>query len=266
METTTATWTEATLTLTQVGAFANYDFVDGDLYETTSGTNVIVSSTTKGKTVEVTSRTSDDAIVLAESISSTGGDLATGDIAGTLIASTIELPADFGGIKRISATNSLVNDIEMVEHDQILALRTNRVEVTSSWSYRGAITYVGSPPRPVIDLYPSLVEESIDLFRLFYKKGWGRLRNGSSIVDIPDFCNPLYLQLVRAFALGYEDEDQGDLDQRLARVMVGPTFEAAKRFDRMVQPSYGHMRGGAVTKTRRRHGPNALATEISGPT
>lgn len=266
VDVTTATWVESTLTLTQVGAFADYTFVDGDIFETTSGTNVITASLTQGKHAVVASRTSDDAIVLAETISSTGGDLATGDIAGTVHAATLELPSDFGGIKDISSTNSLVNDIEMVPHEQILALRTNQVEVTSSWSYRAAVTYVGSPPRPVIDLYPDLVEAAVDLFQIFYKKGWSRLSQGSNVVDIPDFCNGLYLQIVRSFALGYEDEDQGNLDQRLMLVMNGPLFTAAKQFDRMVQPSYGHMRGGAVARSSKRHGPNALSTQIGGPT
>ena len=263
---TTATWVEATRTLTQVGGFAGYTFVDGDIFETISGTGVITASTTQGKHSEVESRTSDDAVVLVESISSAGIDLATGDIAGTVHTPTLELPSDFGGIKDISSTNSLVNDIQMVPHEQILALRTNQVEVTSSWSYRAAVTYVGSPPRPVIDLYPDLVESAVDLFNLFYKRGWARLAAGSAIVDIPDFCNGLFLQIVRAFALGYEDEDQGNLDQRLMVVSNGPLFTSAQQFDRMVQPTFGQMRGGAIARSSKRYGPNALATQISGPT
>lgn len=70
----TATWTEATKTLTQVGAFANYAFAAGDKIAIESGTGV-----TKG-TYLIASRTDDDAVVLDESLSTSGVDLATGDI------------------------------------------------------------------------------------------------------------------------------------------------------------------------------------------
>ena len=261
----TATWTEATKTLTQVGAFADYTFVDGDIFEATGGTNVITGAT-GGKHVVVASRVDDDSITLAESISSTAADLGTGDITGTLHTPRIEMPSDFGAIQHLTSTNSLVNNIQLVPHSEIALLRTNQIEVTSSWSYRAAVTYVGSPPRPVLDVYPDIISDNAnDIFQMFYKKSWNRLSSLSATVDIPDFCNALYLQLVRAFALGYEDEDQANLEQRLLQLEAGMLFKNAREFDRVVQAAYGRMRGGAVKPSARRYGPNALATEISGP-
>jgi len=70
----TATWTEATQTLTQVGAFANYAFTAGDKLTIESGTGVTVG------TYLIASRTGDDAIVLSESPSPAGIDLVVGDI------------------------------------------------------------------------------------------------------------------------------------------------------------------------------------------
>lgn len=83
----TATWTEATRTLTQVGAFASYSFTAGDKIAITGGTGV-----TPGCYL-ITARTDDDAIVLGESISTAGIDLATGDIT-SAYAGMIDVPDD----------------------------------------------------------------------------------------------------------------------------------------------------------------------------
>lgn len=69
-----AAWTEATKTLTQVGAFAGYAFTPGDKLSVESGTGAIPG------VYLIASRTGDDAIVLSESLSTAGVDLATGDI------------------------------------------------------------------------------------------------------------------------------------------------------------------------------------------
>jgi hypothetical protein len=58
---TGASWSESTMTLTKTGAFASYEWEVGDKITITAGT-----STTKG-TYVISSRTSDDALVLATS-------------------------------------------------------------------------------------------------------------------------------------------------------------------------------------------------------
>jgi hypothetical protein len=79
----TATWTEATFTLTQVGAFAAYTFTQGDLLYVSAGTGATVGL------YEIASRVDNDSITLAETAQYPGvtngsafaaGDLATGDI------------------------------------------------------------------------------------------------------------------------------------------------------------------------------------------
>jgi hypothetical protein len=70
----TATWTEATKTLTQAGAFASYTYAAGDMIVIESGTGA-----TPG-VYPIASRVSDDAVTLTASLSSAGADLATGDI------------------------------------------------------------------------------------------------------------------------------------------------------------------------------------------
>lgn len=73
-----ATWTESTKTLTCTGAFTDTRIGAGSRVYLTAGTDVTV-----GEYV-VSSRTDDDKIVLNTSITTTGVDLATGDISGSL--------------------------------------------------------------------------------------------------------------------------------------------------------------------------------------
>jgi hypothetical protein len=73
----TGTWTESTNTLTCTGEFSNTNIAAGTMVLITGGTNV-----TAGLYM-VLSRTSSDAIVLDTSIT-TSGNLATGDITGTV--------------------------------------------------------------------------------------------------------------------------------------------------------------------------------------
>lgn len=79
-----ATWTESTKTLTDTGAFTNTRIAAGARFLATGGTSVLQNEYT------VSSRTSDDAIVLETSLSDTAGNLTAGDIAGVLQAVVLE--------------------------------------------------------------------------------------------------------------------------------------------------------------------------------
>lgn len=84
VEVSAASWTNSTLSLDETGAFADYlAFQEGDIFVCTGGTNAV-----RGEYM-IASRTGDDAIVLGSSLSATGGDLATGDITGYVVATRI---------------------------------------------------------------------------------------------------------------------------------------------------------------------------------
>jgi hypothetical protein len=73
---TAATWTESTKTLTQTGAFTDLPSSPNARVLIQSGTGVVVGD------YQVASKTSNDAIVLTQSISLANGNLTTGDIVG----------------------------------------------------------------------------------------------------------------------------------------------------------------------------------------
>ena len=258
---TNGNWTLASKTLTAPSGtpLSTYDFVEGHQFEVTAGTNVTV------KYVDVVSKTSSAAIVLAEDISTTAGNLANSDIKGTLHATTVELPSDFGSMVSITASDTLVNGMRLVTPGELQRLRTNKVEADSAWSYAGAVMYPGNPPRPVLDIYPELTTTTEDHFSVIYKRGWNRLTSLEDVIRLPDYMLPLYFQLVRAYALGLEDEDVAGVDQRLQVIEAGSTYRAAKNMDWRTQPHFGRMSGGAVARTGSKVGPNALSSEVSGP-
>lgn len=85
---TAATWTNSTKTLTQTGAFASVPSTANLAGKTaklllSSGTGVVLAE------YQIASKTSDNAIVLAQDIATTPGDLATGDIVGTIFIAEI---------------------------------------------------------------------------------------------------------------------------------------------------------------------------------
>ena len=256
---TNGTWTESSKTLTSSGAFTNYTFIDGDHVKVTGGTSAIL------KTIEIASRTSNNAIVLKESLASTSGDLSGGDIAATLQLPTLELPDDCGHITSISGSTSVVNSVSLVDHKELNMLRSQYSREDDTGGYQAAVIYVGTPPRPVLDVHPDFSSSSQDVFRIYYLRNWKRITEAADTLPIPRFCNGAYMQLCRHFALGWEDEDELGLEERLARWEMGPLLVAAAKEDGRSQQEWGRMRGGAVRRTRGPVGPNALSSEVAGP-
>jgi len=256
---TDGTWTEATKTLTSTGAFEDYTFIDEDYLNVTGGTGVIQ------KRIEIASRTDDDNIVLVESLSSAAGDLATGDIACELFLPKIELPDDYAHYKGLAGSTTIVNSVRLVDHQVVNELRGEWDRKDNSGAYHAALIYVGTPPRPVLDVHPYFSSNTYDVFRLDYLRTWVAITKANETLPIPAYCNGAFFQLCRHFARGWEDEEVEELETRLERWELGPVFKSAARQDGRTQQSWGRMGGGAVRRTPRNVWPNALSSEVAGP-
>lgn len=257
---TTATWTASTNTLTDTGAFADYSWVVGDKVEITGGTGATTGF------YEVSSRTDDDSIVLASTLSSS--DLATGDIEYRLAPNSAALPSNFRDIIAISATDSLLYGVRLTSLEQILQNRTSQIEVTTSWNYQAAVNYEGSPPVPRLEIWPDPQSSQTGVFTIFYRAGWTRVTQDSVNIDVPQWIDSLFLRLVRYFARGYEREDVFEMRQMLDSVMDSPEFIMAAHRDGMTQPFYGKLRGGGAQAHSRHFGANKhcyVANTIGAP-
>jgi hypothetical protein len=240
---TNATWTESSLTVTKTGAFTNYTFVEGDQFQVTGGTNALLTSSTV-EYIEITSNPATNQIVLAQSLGSDAdGDA---DIDGTMRLNSVALPADFRSIISIQSTDSLVRGVKLTSIQTINEVRTTQLDVASDWDYLAAILYAGSPPTPILEIWPTPSRNELGAMTIFYKKRWTRKFTDSDVLDFPEFVDHLFLEIVRAFAMSYENGPAGQqlLPGLLANIEAGPEFRAAKSSDGSLQWNRGRVEGG----------------------
>lgn len=232
-----ASWTDVSKTLTQTGAFTNYTYKAGDQIVITSGT-----STTLG-TYDVASRVSANAITLTSSIGASAS-----AVAGSLSFPWIVLPTDFAECLKLQGATSNLS-IALTTYQQIIDARALGLSGSSAvyqaaLMWRAAVLGLSSAeaapvPRLELDRIPSANQAGA--FNLIYRAGWPRVSDDSAFAIIPEFVEPLFVQIVRAVARGFMEEDAASVDERLALIRGGPVFEAARRGDAMGQRHYGQL-------------------------
>jgi hypothetical protein len=236
-------WTEATRTFTETDAFTNYTRVQGDEVEITAGTGATLGF------YPVQSRTDANSIVLETSIGS-GAD-AQVNIDGTLALSSVALPSDFRQFigDPWSADSTLV--LRILNPNELLYLRSGSSS-TGGIMYSGALFWVrsaavlGGAPIPRLEIYPPPEANDVNAFQFMYRADWSDMTDDSDVVQIPSMfaMEVLYLQIVRAVALGYEEFDTASMDARIATLVGGPIYKAAITADGGIVPTVGMMRGG----------------------
>lgn len=257
---TTATWTTATSTLTATSAFTNYTFLSGDEITILSGTGATTG------TYKISSKTSANAIVLTGSLS--GSNLTTGDISWRIDPQTIDLPDDLRDIISIATTSvSNVGGVTLVSLAEIIEKRASSASITASTGlYYGAVVYSGSPPTPLLEIYPSPNANTTGAMRIFYRSRWAEVTADSGQINLPEWVESLYIWIARAFASGYERGDVASIHQRLSEISQSPIFAACVRSDGMVQPFAGQLRNGGARMWRHSRGHAAqLVNQVEAP-
>lgn len=259
---TAATWTEVGFILTATApatAFANYTYRGGDRFNLTAGTNATVGQ------YAIASKTSSTAIVFERSV----GALANGstNLAGSISFPYLQLPADFREIIDLRPTAGLLNGVNLTTLAELSAYRFSSISVSGLTRYV-ALSYqpvggTGGPPVPRLEVYPTPTAAAFGVLSLMYRAGWTTVASDQDFLSIPEWIETLYLQIARAFARGYEEEDQGSLDTRLATIRLGPAFAAAQAEDAQMEPSLGPILNGAVGDGRVYH--THYASSIAGP-
>lgn len=266
---TDANWTEATKTLDvgSAGTFDDYVFVDGDQFEIKAA-DVASSTDVKQGVYEIASRPDGDSIVLKTSIQSSGGTASGVD--GILELDSVALPSDFQQELDTTATESLVNGLELTTLADLNRLRTSTFEVTSSWQYRGAINWAGDPPVPIMEVWPVPQDALANAFTLFYRAGWVDCTTDTEVLGLPKagWMDLLFIKACRIVALGYEEGEEREnveMEERLELLWSSKIGAAARRTDGMSQQTWGPMRGGGAKKYGR-YGTRALLnSEVAAP-
>jgi len=131
--------------------------------------------------------------------------------------------------------------LELVGYDMTQGLTTG-LSVSANL---GVGVYPGTP-RPRLDIWPTPAATELDAITLYYRGGWSPIDEDTTLLPIPEWFEPLYIEAVRQVSRGFEMEDDAPMGDRMAALFTGPLYLAARRVDDGMAPDYGPLRGGAV--------------------
>lgn len=164
----------------------------------------------------------------------------------TASQSYITLPSDFGSIISIEFTQGLAQCVQQTTIGTIALYRSINAAIPGYVLYVAPVFEENSNaiPEPRLEIYPMPVSSTTAALTMFYRPRWVDIQpTDSTYISLPDWIEPLYIQLIRAFALGYQNDDMAE---RTATVLAGPIFQAALRTDMEMQTSYGPLAYGAL--------------------
>ena len=160
-----------------------------------------------------------------------------------------ELPEDFGEMIAANMTDGLGKSFTFTTYQDLVQRRSTSTGATNH--YWVAITHpapegdsIGVPPAR-LELYPQPTAD--DQLTVAYRAKWTTLAADDSVARIPDYAESALISVVRAFALGYEEEA---MEQRLAEIETGPIWIRLKEKDGLIQPDYGPLRNSALSMSR----------------
>jgi hypothetical protein len=153
-------------------------------------------------------------------------------------------PSDLRDVISIQFTQGLVNRVRITSINEISRLRSHNIGVGLAMTWVALVSRAnptGGAPIPILELYPTPVSTDNQALTIYYRSGWTPPLNldESSQINIPEYLEPLYIQILRAFARGYEEEDQASLDTRLQALYTGVLFLTCAERDGMIQHQYG---------------------------
>jgi hypothetical protein len=237
---TGGTYTDATKTISNLTL--SYTHANGDNVSITSGTGATVRDYTIASSTSTT-------LVLSESIGS-GADGQT-DIAGTINAGrAIVLPSDFGqGLTGYVTTQGLTQHIMLTSQQLLVQARTRQPAPPLGVYWASIFTApdlsaTGGAPTYRLEIYPDATAVHADFITVSYRIAWTDLTEDAKIISIPPWIEPLFTSIVRRVTRGYEEEEQGTVDQRIDELRVSSTFSDLVAYDGLIQPNYGELGQG----------------------
>jgi len=167
----------------------------------------------------------------------------------------VVLPADFHKMDEQEATQSVVGAVSLVSDKELLRLRENTVS-GSGFVYKGAIFAKDNPAVNggakswILRLDREVSVSMQEAFTIVYRRGWEAITSDSDEVNLFDFMDELYLQVLRAYVADYQQDGAGSkgfrsLDERLEQIRRGSVFAAAARDDQP-QVQFGEIEGGHI--------------------
>lgn len=165
----------------------------------------------------------------------------------------VDLPDDFGELVSVKMDNNLLDSIEITTLAQIdelrnLSLADTSFRIVAAISYPDQADDNDSLSTPRLELWPTPPADTTKAITLRQRSLWAEMNRNEDVPNIQPKYESLLIACVRAVALGYEEDSEADVDDRLAKIKSkrGGLFDIAVKADGRSQGNYGVVRNGAV--------------------
>ncbi len=158
--------------------------------------------------------------------------------------------AEFGdasGTETITSTGAV----------DIVRMQLNEGYAPATYVSQGSEAGVPRRIAPVLELDRAPSATGTADLTLIYRGAWVDAENDEDELPLPgtdggdEYCNLLYIQILRALARGWDEEGNGTADGRLDHIRRGPIFAAAAQTDGLFRAKVGRMGKGSATQVAR---------------
>lgn len=160
----------------------------------------------------------------------------------TISQSYVALPTDFEQLISLRSGTSTTRAVIPASLDEIMTMRQLNTGIGGyfyycvSWTTQASVT---ANPVARLEIYPTPAASETGTFAGKYRRQIVTLSAGSDVPDVPTWCMAALKQMVRAWAVFVEDQQQGT-DWELAQQML----DQCKKIDGTTQVLLGMPRGG----------------------
>lgn len=182
----------------------------------------------------------------------------------TAAQNSIALPNSFGSSVGVAALASGIGPWRWKTYDALLRMMQNREPAPGGYCGVVITADQASAESPVGEnrllIYPTPPAAVTGAYSLFFRARFTEVHGetASTKINIPWYCDALFLALLRNVAEGWETPEArgGSFERLVAEVTQGEIFRIARDQDVSLQPSFGEMTGGAL-EIQVRTGPNS---------
>jgi hypothetical protein len=176
----------------------------------------------------------------------------------------VNLPSDFA---RMVAIDSEANNwlFQLVSYADLLAYKRANITYTQTFAtvvWPDQATDTTAPVGARLELYPVPATTAADVIRITYRACWKVLTKPNQVPNIPIYVEPLFVQLLQAFAAGMAD---GSVSQRVALIRASELFMSVAERDGSQASTAGTISGGAMQMSTVRIGRRWWDRSVNNP-
>lgn len=140
----------------------------------------------------------------------------------------VDLPSDLLRLHTITPA-ALGEEFVLLDFDRFIQNEKQGTQPSGYYGYVG--TNVGTLNAVTLRLFlhPTPSANLTGALMLKYRAGWTEIASGDAagtLVAIPDFVEPLYLEMLRAVVYGYEENMNGGVDARVSAIKASATYKS----------------------------------------